>query len=85
MDCWFCSVSGCTPFEGGGSSTPYLSDLAGSSNELGGRRGFGTGSNEPKEREREEKVTDLAYASVSFSLDKETEEPPPLPFLVSPA
>ena len=56
--------------------------------DLGGRVGGGVGVEDVGKEEQEEesngKEQSAAQSSVSFSLEKETEEPPPFPFLISP-
>ena len=50
----------------------------------GGGGGVGDVGKEEQEEENNEKERSAAQCSVSFPLEKETEEQPPLPFLVSP-
>ena len=56
--------------------------------DTGGRAEGGVGvgdvGKEEQEEESNEKEWSAAQSSVSFPLEKETEEPPPLSFLISP-
>ena len=48
------------------------------------RRIGDVGKKDEHEKDNDVKERSAAQSSVSFSLEKETEEPPPLPFLISP-